>query len=71
VDGSGIGSDKCVVSGTTVTITLNMIASEAQKTCHEIIKIAKGEGWEFEEGNWTLRIKSPYSGENAIAFCAL
>lgn len=71
LDGTGMTSEKCSVSGrnSSVTTTIDMSASEARKLCSQISEHVSREGWNLD--GWTLNIKSPYSGENNIAFCRL
>ena len=72
IDGTGLASTPCEVSGrnSSVTATVDMIPSEARDLCPRLAAAANGEGLSFEDG-WKLLIRSPYSGENSIAFCDL
>lgn len=71
LDGTGLTSSKCEVSGwsSTVTTTIDMSSDEARKLCAQISESVADKGMVF--GGWTLNIKSPYSGGNNIAFCTL
>lgn len=72
IDGTGLASSPCEVSGwgSSVTATIDMTSSEARKLCSQISGEMRSRGVNFRKG-WTLQIKSPYSGENSIAFCNL
>lgn len=72
MDASGLGSQPCDVSGwgSSVDLYLDMDAGEARKLCPQIAGLARDKGWRFQDG-WTLKIYSPYSGDNTIAYCRL
>lgn len=72
VDSTGLGSQPCEVSGwnSSVTATLDMSSSEARKVCAQVAALLKQKGISFDAG-WTLQIRSPYSGDNTIAYCDL
>lgn len=72
IDGTGLASAPCEVSGwnSSVTATIDMTSAEARKLCSQISGEMKNRGVRFRQG-WTLQIKSPYSGTNSIAFCNL
>ncbi|MVA27624.1 hypothetical protein V6582_17510 [Agrobacterium vitis] len=72
MDNTGLMSSPCQVSGygQTVTITVDMNASEARNFCAGAGSQMRSVGARFENG-WTLHIKSPYSGDNTIAYCGL
>lgn len=72
IDGTGLGSQPCEVSGwhSTVTAYLDMVSSEARATCTLLVAKLRHEGIRFQSG-WSLQIKSPYSGDNSIAYCDL
>ncbi|MBY3138994.1 MULTISPECIES: hypothetical protein [Rhizobium] len=61
----------CNVSGSghTVTMTINMISSEARTFCQGAASQMRQVGASFEPG-WTLRIVSPTSG-SSVAECSL
>jgi hypothetical protein len=73
IDGTGLSSAPCEVSGWsgTITATIDMNSSEARKLCPQIAQAMHDRGKRFSGRQWTLQIKSPYSGENTIAFCNL
>jgi len=72
LDRTGMTSAPCEVSGwgSRVTTVIDMQTTEAQKTCRNVASIMRDRGFSFDQG-WTLQIKSPYSGDNSIAFCKL
>lgn len=72
IDNTGLASQPCEVSGwsSSVTATLDMTSGEARSLCPMISGLMKDRGLSFAT-RWTLQIKSPYSGENSIAFCNL
>lgn len=72
IDGTGLTSAKCEVSGwnSSVTMHVDMSASEARKTCAAMVNEVRAQGLRFDPG-WTIQIRSPYSGDNSIAFCNL
>lgn len=61
----------CTVSSSshTVTMTINMVASEARTFCSGAVSQMHQVGAHFEPG-WTLRIVSPASG-SSVAECSL
>lgn len=61
----------CTVSSTshTVTMTINMVASEARTFCSGAVSQMHQVGAHFEPG-WTLRIVSPANG-SSLAECSL
>lgn len=71
-DSTGLTSSPCQVSGwnSTVTAVVDMTASEARKLCPQVAGMMQARGARFNKG-WKLQIRSPYSGENSIAFCTL
>ncbi|KQY31805.1 hypothetical protein [Rhizobium sp. Root483D2] len=72
VDNTGLASAPCDVSGwnSSVTATIDMNSGEARDLCGKVANMLHEQGAVFSKG-WTFQIKSPYSGENAIAFCNL
>lgn len=72
IDGTGLASAPCEVSGwgKSVTTTIDMNSGEARQLCTKVAGMMRGKGMTFRQG-WTLQIKSPYSGTNSIAFCNL
>lgn len=72
IDHTGLAAQKCEVSGwqQNVVATIAMSASEARELCTAISGEMRRNNYRFREP-WTLNIKSPYSGENSIAFCPL
>lgn len=71
-DGSNLLSKPCEVSGwsSAVVVTVDMNSGEARKLCPMITNFLAQQSVNFE-GSWTLQIKSPYSGDNSIAYCQL
>ncbi len=72
VDRTGLTSSPCEVSlwNSEIIISIDMIASEARALCPDLVKMMKGQGATFDPG-WTLQIRSPYSGDQSIAFCRI
>lgn len=72
IDGTGLASKPCEVSGwgSSVTATLDMNSGQARQLCGQIAGTMREKNFAFRDG-WTLQIKSPYSGDNSIAFCKL
>lgn len=70
IDGTGLTAAPCDVSGwnQSITTVIDMTSGEARKLCAQMSAYIKKEGIQFREG-WTLQIKSPYSGDNSIAYC--
>ncbi len=73
IDGTGLGSSPCEVSGWdgSVTATMDMASGEARKTCVGMVSMLAQKNIRFPGRQWTLQIKSPYSGKNSIAYCNL
>ena len=73
IDASGLSSSPCEVSGWSgsVTATMNTSSSEARKMCAGMVAMVTQRNIHFRGRQWTLQIKSPYSGDNTIAFCNL
>ena len=71
IDGTGLTSSPCEVSGwgSSVTASIDMSASEARDLCTKMSGFTAEQGWELS--GWTLNIKSPYSGDSNIAYCTL
>lgn len=72
LDSTGVLSQECEVDGgeSTVKATLDMSSSEARKLCAGTVELAKQNGMYFN-GEWKLKIYSPYSNGNSIAMCKL
>ncbi|NRA89293.1 MAG: hypothetical protein HRU28_18330 [Rhizobiales bacterium] len=72
LDKTGLLSKPCDISGwnSEINITLDMSASEARKLCVQVVGLMLNKGKPFNE-RWKLKISSPYSGENTIAYCQL
>lgn len=70
LDGTGVLSKPCEVSGWSQAIDLSIdtSSSEARKICAGIIAQASQVGAHFDKG-WKVRIYSPYSNGNTIAQC--
>lgn len=71
-DGTGLTSAPCSVSGwnSSVDVKIDMTSGEARKLCPQLTGLARQKGMTFDS-RWQLRIYSPYSGDNTIAFCKL
>lgn len=72
IDRTGLTSQPCESSGwsNTIVVTLDTTAAEGRKICAQIAGLLRQE--DLSPGpDWTLHIKSPYSGTNSIAFCQL
>ncbi len=71
-EGTPIMTEPCDVSGwgKSVNVRLDATASEARILCNHLVGLARKGGWRFDAG-WTLKIYSPYSGDNTTAYCAL
>jgi hypothetical protein len=71
MEGTGMTTE-CTVSGyhSRVDATIDTNGAEARKVCTGIAEQMSRAGANFK-GKWQLRILSPYSGEKAIAVCAL
>lgn len=72
IDGTGLASAPCEIAvwDAAVVATIDMAASEARDLCPKVAGMMADHGRTFDR-DWTLRIKSPYSGDNSIAFCKL
>ena len=73
IDGTDLGSSPCEVSGWngTVTAVIDINATEARKICAQVVDLMAEKGFTFPGRQWKFLIKSPYSGDNSIAFCNL
>ena len=71
-DGISIITEPCDVSGwgKSVNVRIDTNAGEARLLCSTVVTKAREKGWSFDAG-WTLKVYSPYSGDNTIAYCAL
>ena len=70
-DSTGALTQKCSVSGSdsSVSIWVDMTSDAAHQLCDLTISKVSGT-LQFDSG-WQLKIYSPYSGGNTIAFCDL
>lgn len=70
MDSTGLTSAKCQLSvwQSAIVATIDMNSGEARDLCGKIAGHMKEKGYTFQR-EWTLQIRSPYSGENSIAFC--
>ncbi len=70
MDGSGVLSDECEVSGwdQSVTVSIDTTGSEARKMCAAVVEMMASKH-DFTQTGWNLRIKSPYTGDNTLANC--
>ncbi|NKM14169.1 hypothetical protein GFL85_24640 [Rhizobium laguerreae] len=73
IDNTGLSSSPCEVSGWsgTVTATIDMDSTNARETCNGMVGMLRQKNIAFTGRQWTLQIKSPYSGGNSIAYCNL
>ena len=71
-DATNLASEKCSVSGwnSAIEVSIDTSSSEARKLCGMVATHAQQQGMRFD-GKWQIRINSPYSGGNQIAFCTL
>lgn len=71
-DSTGLASAPCEVTGwgSSVEVKIDMTAAEARKLCPQVAGMARDKGWSFGKG-WTLKIYSPFSGGDTIAYCDL
>jgi len=71
LDQTGLASAPCSYSGwnSTITMTIDMTASEARNLCQMMVKYSRDN--KMGLNGWRLEIRSPYSGNNSIAFCML
>lgn len=71
MDQTGLGSAPCEYSGwnSTITMTIDMAASEARGLCQQMVAYSRQSNLNL--AGWRLEIKSPYSGNTSIAFCSL
>lgn len=66
----GVGTAPCQVAGASITIHTNSSVAHAQMLCSEAVRALRTSGSTFE-GKWTLYIKGPYTGSQALAYCRL
>lgn len=71
-DATGLTAKPCEVSGwgSSVIATVDMTSGEARKICSQISGLMREKNLTWNSG-WTLQIRSPFSGDNSIAFCHL
>lgn len=72
LDSIDLLTQKCEVSGwnSSVDIYIDRTSSVARKICTQLSVFAHENKIKFDSG-WSLRIYSPYSGNNTIATCNL
>ncbi|NHC51492.1 hypothetical protein [Pseudomonas sp. AU8050] len=72
LDSTNMLSEPCDVSGwgSSVDISVDMTAQEARKLCPSIKNMLTKNNMTFDK-RWTMKVKSPYSGDKAIATCQL
>lgn len=72
LDQLGILTAPCNVNGWKASIDIHVDTNgpAAQKLCQQISQTAARNGIPFE-GAWSIRIFSPFSGDNTIATCRL
>ena len=68
-EGTGLTTG-CEVNGwkQNIDVRIDMSSSEARKLCTQLADMQSGQ---FPDGRWSLRILSPYSGDQPIAVCNL
>jgi hypothetical protein len=68
-----ISSAPCAFSAEehAITVSINTIGGDAREFCHQTQVFLMQEHIYFDGDLWRLNIKSPYSGNNTIAFCDL
>lgn len=71
LDSSGETSAPCEYSAwhSTITLSASMLPGQARDLCNQIASLSGQMAMGLSR--WTLHIKSPYSGDNSIAFCRL
>jgi hypothetical protein len=71
-DSTGMLSKKCEVSGwaSSVDVSIDTTSTEARKICQGVAQMVRGQGIAFDRG-WQIRIYSPFSGDQQIAYCSL
>ncbi len=71
LDSSGETSAPCEYSAwhSTITLSASMLPGQARDLCNQIATLSGQMAMGLSR--WTLHIKSPYSGDNSIAFCRL
>ena len=72
VDGTGLTSSPCEVDGfgSRVLASIDMTSSEARELCGQVRDLMVQRKRFFDRG-WTLHLRSPYSGDQSIAYCDL
>lgn len=72
LDATGMTSKPCEVSSlrSSVNVSIDTTSTEAKKICDTIAAAQVNYGRKWDRG-WTLRVYSPFSGDNSIAFCGL
>lgn len=55
----------------TVTVSVDLGGSDAKELCHTMQISLMQEHVYFDGDPWKLNLKSPFSGDNTIAFCDL
>lgn len=73
IDNTGLFTAPCQVSSRKymVTATIDLPNADARKACTQIVGVVSSKGFHFPNGEWTVQIKSPTSGDKSIAFCRL
>lgn len=67
-----IATEPCTVSGWNMSVdaTVDMNSTDAKTACTGVVSRMRAKGYLFDPG-WTIRIYSPFSGDNTIARCDL
>ena len=73
IDNTGLFTAPCQVSSRkyTVTATIDLPSADARKACTQIVGVVASKGFHFSNGEWSVQIKSPTSGDKSIASCRL
>ncbi|MCQ8181127.1 hypothetical protein NP603_08405 [Methylomonas sp. SURF-1] len=72
-DGTGLLSEKCKVSGSnfSVDVSIDTSSKEAIQICKQIVGMLAKDKVYFDDGDWKIRIYSPFSNGKTIANCNL
>jgi uncharacterized protein YwgA len=73
LDNTGLLSKPCDISAgwnPAISISIDTSSSKARKMCSNLVDIAKQKNLQFDR-KWKLKIYSPFSSKNTIAYCKL
>lgn len=72
MDATGVTTAPCHVDGgaSSIVISAPVGVADARALCDEVVKMSRQRDFGFF-GQWKFQIKSPYSGGEPIAWCAL